>query len=319
MAQLLQTPKRVNITVADDATALEAVKRLVTGHETKVQIVPSESPHRCVHWDGGGHVLVRLHKPLRSDLEADITEAIGPKILGTFVNGHVEAYYVYHTPSKVHEKPDAIDGLARALAAVHALKCDADKPRSWVMLRRACENARTLSFGERGHLVKTRYKDVAPILDSSLLVRNLDQLEARVPPKARVCLCHRAAASHLILRSDDADARLVDWGSACVDYAAWDLARALHDDCEDLPELADRRAFVQEYLATLHDEPPSQNSVNALVNDVQYFTVCDNYLRGFELVERAHAAAKDVDAAELLSKAAMRLRQARAQQYVVVW
>ena len=202
---------------------------------------------------------------------------------------------------------------------MHALECEHDKPRSWVMLRRACENARTLSFGERGHLVKTRYKDVAPILDSSLLVRNLDQLEARVPPKAHVCLCHGAAASHLILRSDDADARLVDWGSACVDYAAWDLARALHDDCEDLPELSDRRAFVQEYLATLHDEPPSQNSVNALVNDVQYFTICDNYLRGFELVERAHAAAKDVDAAELLSKAAMRLRQARAQQYVVVW
>ena len=319
MAQLLQTPKRVNITVADDATALEAVKRLVTGHETKVQIVPSESPHRCVAWSGGDHVLVRLHKPLRSNLEADIAKEIGPKILGTFVNGHVEAYYVYHTPSRVHEKPDAVDGLARALAAVHALKCDADKPRSWVVLRRACESARTLSFGERGHLVKTRYKDVAPILDSSLLVRNLDQLEARVPPKAHVCLCHGAAASHLILRSDDADARLVDWGSACVDYAAWDLARALHDDCEDLPELSDRRAFVQEYLATLHDEPPSQNSVNALVNDVQYFTICDNYLRGFELVERAHAAAKDVDAAELLSKAAMRLRQARAQQYVVVW
>ena len=318
MAQLLQTPKRVNITVADDATALEAVKRLVTGHETKVRIVPSESPHRCVAWNGN-HVLVRLYKPLRSDLEADIAKEIGPKILGTFVNGHVEEYLVYHTPARVHEKPDAVDGLARALAQVHALKCDADKPRSWVVLRRACENARTLSFGERGHLVKTRYKDVAPILDSSLLVRNLDQLEARVPPKAAVCLCHGAAASHLILRSDDADARLVDWGSACVDYAAWDLARALHDDCEDLPELSDRRAFVQEYLATLHDEPPSSTSVNALVNDVQYFTVCDNYLRGFELVERAHAAAKDVDAAELLSKAAMRLRQARAQQYVVVW
>ena len=182
------------------------------------------------------------------------------------------------------------------------------------MLRRACESARTLSFGERGHLVKTRYKDVAPILDSSLLVRNLDQLEARVPPKAAVCLCHGAAASHLILRSDDADARLVDWGAAGVDYAAWDLARALHDDCEDLPELSDRRAFVQEYLATLHDEPPAPSSVNALVNDIQYFTVCDNYLRGFLLVERAHAAAKDVDAADLLSKAAMRLRQARAQQ-----
>ena len=259
-AQLLQTPKRVNITVTDDATALEAVKRLVTGHETKVQIVPSESPHRCVTWDGGDHVLVRLYKPLRCDaaLEVDITEAIGPKILGTFVNGHVEEYYVYHTPAKVHEKPDAVDGLARALAQVHALKCDSDKPRSWVMLRRACENARTLSFGERGHLVKTRYKDVAPILDSSLLVRNLDQLEARVPPKAHVCLCHGAAAAHLILRSDDADARLVDWGAAGVDYAAWDLARALHDDCEDLPELSDRRAFVQEYLATLHDEPPSQ-------------------------------------------------------------
>ena len=317
-AQLLQTPKRVNITVTDDATALEAVKRLVTGHETKVQIVPSESPHRCVEWNGN-HVLVRLHKPLRSGLEAEIATAVGPKILGTFVNGHVEEYYVYHTPAKVHEKPDAVDGLARALAAVHALKCDDDKPRSWIVLRRACENARTLSFGERGHLVKTRYNDVAPILDSALLVRNLDQLEARVPPKAHVCLCHGAAASHLILRSDDADARLVDWGSACVDYAAWDLARALHDDCEDLPELSDRRAFVQEYLATLHDEPPSQNSVNALVNDIQYFTICDNYLRGFELVERAHAAAKDVDAAELLSKAAMRLRQARAQQYVVVW
>ena len=85
MAQLLQTPKRVNITVADDATALEAVKRLVTGHETKVRIVPSESPHRCVHWDGGDHVLVRLHKPLRSNLEADIAAAVGPKILGTFV------------------------------------------------------------------------------------------------------------------------------------------------------------------------------------------------------------------------------------------
>ena len=147
----------------------------------------------------------------------------------------------------------------------------------------------------------------------------LELVEARVPPKAHVCLCHGAAAAHLILRSDDADSRLVDWGAACVDYAAWDLARALHDDCEDLPELADRRAFVQEYLHTLHDEPPSQNSVNALVNDVQYFTICDNYLRGFLLVERAHAAAKDVDAAELLSKAAMRLRQARAQQYVVVW
>jgi len=319
MAQLLQTPKRVNITVTDDATALEAVKRLVTGHETKVRIVPSESPHRCVAWSSGDHVLVRLHKPLRSNLEADIAKEIGPKILGTFVNGHVEEYYVYHTPSKVHEKPDAIDGLARALAAVHALKCDADKPRSWVALRRACENARTLGFGERGHLVKTRYKDVAPILDSSLLVRNLDQLEARVPPKAHVCLCHGAAASHLILRSDDANSRLVDWGSACVDYAAWDLARALHDDCEDLPELSDRRAFVQEYLATLHDEPPSPSSVNALVNDVQYFTICDNYLRGFELVEKAHAAAKDVDAADLLSKAAARLRQARAQQYVVVW
>ena len=319
MAQLLQTPKRVNITVADDATALEAVKRLVTGHETKVQIVPSESPHRCVSCDGGDHVLVRLYKPVRSSLEADIAAEIGPKILGTFTNGHVEEYLVYHTPSRVHEKPDAVDGLARALAAVHALECPHDKPRSWVVLRRACESARTLSFGERGHLVKTRYKDVAPILDSSLLVRNLDQLEARVPPKARVCLCHGAAASHLILRSDDADARLVDWGSACVDYAAWDLARALHDDCEDLPELSDRRAFVQEYLATLHDEPPSQSSVNALVTDVQYFTVCDNYLRGFELVERAHVAAKDVDAAELLSKAAARLRQARAQQYVVVW
>ena len=63
MAQLLQTPKRVNITVTDDATALEAVKRLVTGHETKLQIVPSESPHRCVTWDGGDHVLVRLYKP----------------------------------------------------------------------------------------------------------------------------------------------------------------------------------------------------------------------------------------------------------------
>ena len=319
MAQLLQTPKRVNITVADDATALEAVKRLVTGHETKVRIVPSESPHRCVEWNGN-HVLVRLYEPLRSvQFEAELAAALGPKILGTFANGHVEDYYVYHTPSRVHEKPDAVDGLARALAAVHALKCEHDKPRSWLALRRACENARTLSFGERGHLVKTRYKDVAPILDSSLLVRNLDQLEARVPPKAHVCLCHGAAASHLILRSDDADARLVDWGSACVDYAAWDLARALHEDCEDLPELSDRRAFVQEYLATLHDEPPSSTSVNALVNDVQYFTVCDNYLRGFELVERAHAAAKDVDAAELLSKAAMRLRQARAQQYVVVW
>ena len=319
MAQLLQTPKCVNITVTDDATALEAVKRLVTGHETKVQIVPSASPHRCVAWSSGEHVLVRLYEPLRSDLEADIATAVGPKILGTFVNGHVEEYYVYHTPARVHEKPDAVDGLARALAAVHALKCDADKPRSWVALRRACEDARTLSFGERGHLVKTRYNDVAPILDSALLVRNLDQLEARVPPKAHVCLCHGAAASHLILRSDDADSRLVDWGSACVDYAAWDLARALHDDCEDLPELSDRRAFVQEYLATLHDEPPSQNSVNALVNDVQYFTICDNYLRGFELVERAHAAAKDVDAADFLARAAMRLRQARAQQYVVVW
>ena len=320
-AQLLQTPKRVNITVTDDATALEAVKRLVTGHETKVQIVPSESPHRCVTWSGGDHVLVRLYKPLRCDaaLEVDITEAVGPKILGTFTNGHVEEYYVYHTPAKVHEKPDAVDGLARALAQVHALKCDLDKPRSWVVLRRACESARTLSFGERGHLVKTRYKDVAPILDSSLLVRNLDQLEARVPPKAHVCLCHGAAASHLILRSDDADSRLVDWGAAGVDYAAWDLARALHDDCEDLPELSDRRAFVQEYLATLHDEPPAPSSVNALVTDIQYFSVCDNYLRGFLLVERAHAAAKDVDAAELLSKAAMRLRQARAQQYVVVW
>ena len=63
MAQLLQTPKRVNITVTDDATALEAVKRLVTGHETKVRIVPSESPHRCVEWNGN-HVLVRLYKPL---------------------------------------------------------------------------------------------------------------------------------------------------------------------------------------------------------------------------------------------------------------
>ena len=195
MAQLLQTPKRVNITVADDATALEAVKRLVTGHETKVQIVPSESPHRCVEWNGN-HVLVRLHKPLRGGQhELELSTAVGPKILGTFVNGHVEEYYVYHTPAKVHEKPDAIDGLARALAAVHALKCDADKPRSWVMLRRACENARTLSFGERGHLVKTRYKDVSPILDSSLLVRNLDQLEARVPPKAVICLCHGAAAA----------------------------------------------------------------------------------------------------------------------------
>ena len=234
-AQLLQTPKRVNITVTDDATALEAVKRLVTGHETKVQIVPSESPHRCVEWNGN-HVLVRLHKPLRSGLEAEIATAVGPKILGTFVNGHVEEYYVYHTPARVHEKPDAVDGLARALAQVHALPCDVNTPRSWLVLRRACENARTLSFGERGHLVKTRYKDVAPILDSSLLVRNLDQLEARVPPKAHVCLCHGAAASHLILRSDDADARLVDWGSACVDYAAWDLARALHDDCEDLPD-----------------------------------------------------------------------------------
>ena len=40
---------------------------------------------------------------------------------------------------------------------------------------------------------------------------------------------------------------------------------------------------------------------------------------GFDLVERAHAAAKDVDAADLLARAAMRLRQARAQQYVVVW
>ena len=157
-------------------------------------------------------------------------------------------------------------------------------------------NARTLSFGERGHLVKTRYRDVAPILDSSLLVRNLDQLEARVPPKAHVCLCHGAAASHLILRSDDADSRLVDWGAAGVDYAAWDLARALHDDCEDLPELSDRRAFVQEYLATLHDEPPASIFGKCPGQRHPVFYVCDNYLRGFLLVERAHAAAKDVDA-----------------------
>ena len=153
-AQLLQTPKRVNITVTDDATALEAVKRLVTGHETKVQIVPSESPHRCVAWDSN-HVLVRLHKPLRCDaaLEVDITEAVGPKILGTARERPRRGYYVRHTPAKVHEKPDAIDGLARALAQA-ALKCDSDKPRSWVVLRRACESARTLSFSERGHLAE---------------------------------------------------------------------------------------------------------------------------------------------------------------------
>ena len=68
-------------------------------------------------------------------------------------------------------------------------------------------------------------------------------------------------------------------------------ARALHDDCEDLPELSDRRAFVQEYLATLHDEPPAPSSVNALVNDVQYFTICDNYLRGFAALAAAGLAA----------------------------
>ena len=117
--------------------------------------------------------------------------------------------------------PVAGESAAGGLAAVHALKCDDDKPRSWIVLRRACENARTLSFGERGHLVKTRYKDVAPILDSALLVRNLDQLEARVPPKAHVCLCHGAAASHLILRSDDADARRVGRGD-CHRHVPWE-------------------------------------------------------------------------------------------------
>ena len=76
------------------------------------------------------------------------------------------------------------------------------------------ESARTLSFGERGHLVKTRYRDVAPILDSSLLVRNLDQLEAGAGPK-RQYVSATARPLRLILRSDDADARLVDWGAAC--------------------------------------------------------------------------------------------------------
>jgi len=333
MAQLLDTiykrPLRVTFAVVDDASALEAVKRLVTGHETKLALVPSDSPHRCVGWDHGGPVLVRVYKrAVRADakLEADVAAALGPRILGTFVNGHIEEYLMYHTSSKVHAPPDAVDGLARALAGVHAhapplevLDVTNASPRSWVALRRAREVAQSLSFDTRGSLVKARYAAVAPLVSSRRLDRNLDQLEARVPPGGRVALCHGAAASHCVLRSDDGDARLVDWGAVGVDYAAWDMARALHDDAEALPELADRRAFVSEYLSARDDAPPARAAVNALVNDIQYFTICDNYLRGFGLVAWAHAAATDGAAADLLSKAAARLHAARAQQYVVVW
>ena len=140
-----QTPRALDYTLPpqaldlfvgrdDDASAIAAVVALVPG----AAAAPAESrrahaapPHRRVSWGGGTEAeqaLVRLwpagtstHWPLR----VAIGEAVGPRCLGRFGNGHVEAWLLYHVPyAPRFPAPDApgAEGLARALAAVHGFK-----------------------------------------------------------------------------------------------------------------------------------------------------------------------------------------------------
>ena len=63
---------------------------------------------------------------------------------------------------------------------------------------------------------------------------------------------------------------------------------------------------------------PALGDVSALLSDVCFFTVVDNYLRGFAALAAA-ASGPAHEAAGLVLEAQARLQHARAQQYVLVW
>lgn len=144
-------------------------------------------------------------------------------------------------------------------------------------------------------------------------------LHRRAPPGARIAFCHNACARHALRRADDDDVALADFGAAGANFVALDLAHALNDDLDATPSLATRKAFLAAYLAAVHGRPATGHDVAALLGDVAFFTIVDNYRRGLAAVVNAARCDDDQRAAGLLLEAQTRLRDARVQQYVLVW
>ena len=121
-----------------------------------------------------------------------------------------------------------------------------------------------------------------------------------------------------MFRSDDMDVAFVDWDDAASNYTALDIAHYVNDATAAPPALDDRRSFLHAYLGALFGRPPSTADVNALLGDLCFFTIVDNYLRGFRAVLAAGEGQDHVAAASLM-EAQTRLRDARVQQYVLIW
>ncbi|KAH8070869.1 hypothetical protein JL721_4784 [Aureococcus anophagefferens] len=143
-------------------------------------------------------------------------------------------------------------------------------------------------------------------------------LHAPAPRAARrVAFCHNDAAKRVLLRGDDLDAAFCGLERAGPNYAALDLAHYANADAAKPPGLDDRPPSSSR-LAALHGRRPALGDVSALLSDVCFFTVVDNYRRGFAALAAA-ASGPAHEAAGLVLEAQARLQHARAQQYVLVW
>lgn len=341
-------PQQLDLVVSDDASAIAAVRALVPAAgvvalaET-VRVVEAAkcAPHKVVCWGGGTeaeHALVRLvpaglktHWPLR----VAIGEGLGPKCLGRFSNGHLEAFLVYHAPFvprfNVSPRDDAArhtDAAARALAKVHAFRpplhvLDVRKqnPAAWDeladLLRDAASPATGETLGAKWDGAAAAY--AALDLANADLEERLLELCRRAPRGARITFCHNATARHALLRPDDKNVAFADFSAAGANYAALDLAHFLNDDAVTPPTSSAVTGFLSAYLAVVHNRPALSSDVGALHCDVAFFTVVDNYRRGLAGVLNAAACASTSRAAGLFLEATTRLRDARAQQYVLVW
>jgi len=226
-----------------------------------------------------------IDRDLETSLFAVLPQA--PGYWGRFANGRIETFYPTARPLlQVHEMVTHANRIAQSLYELHqfATPSYCQGPMLFVELRDWYKQACGLVFSDES--LQQRYQE----LNLPSLAAELDALEDAVATDAPVVFCHNDLLSANILL-DENQIRLVDFEYGSLNYRTHDIANHFNEyaggppnlsvpQYENLPTLAQQRAFVQAYNASAVDD---------IMNELPVFMEANHLYWGLWAILQAYA------------------------------
>ncbi|KAI3961555.1 hypothetical protein MKW92_032749 [Papaver armeniacum] len=230
----------------------------------------------------------------------------GPRLLGRFSNGRIEEFIHARTLS-AHDlrNPEISSLIASKLKEIHKLQMPGPKNVVlWNRLRNWLSSAKQVCPPEEARVLDSLDEEIA-ILEKEMSDEN--QLIGLLIQDNQPEPVQRTGAILVMMNEDTKLLTIIDYEYASYNPVAYDLANHFCEmaadyqsemphilDFNKYPDLEERRRFIRAYLSSSGDEP-TEVDVEALVEDVEKYTLASHLIWGLWGIISEHVNDIDFD------------------------